>query len=179
MYVNPSDPHENIHNSMQYDLLHDQEYSHLRNKGFWEKCKELTPKKDADLHLELKKLPRIWVKMIPFEKLIKQSYPIHALNLRDDTEKLLCHHRLGHTCDQYLYNTHKYIDGVPKLSNTTYKVIDKRPTLIQANISKTPTGHGTTGVKTQPYQGLYIEFDFSGMTSDDNDQKNIYGGINC
>ena len=62
--------------------------------------------------------------MITFEKLLKQSYPIHALNLRDATEKLLWNQQLGHPCDQYLYNAHKYIYGVPNFSHFTSKVLE-------------------------------------------------------
>ena len=45
-------------------------------------------------------------------------------------------------------------------------------------MSKTPPGHGTTSVDTQPYQGLWINFYFYGMTSYDSDQKTIYELIN-
>ena len=81
MYLHPSDPHANIHNYTQYTMLHDSEVSHLCNKYFWGNGKELTSKKDTDLHLPLKTLPRIWVKMTPFEKLMKQYYPIYALHI--------------------------------------------------------------------------------------------------
>ena len=63
--------------------------------------------------------------MIPFDNFMKQSYPIHDLQLWADTEKLLCNQQLGHPCDQYLYNNHKYIDVVPKLSDPTSKVLDQ------------------------------------------------------
>ena len=92
--------------------------------------------------------------MIIFEKLTKKSYPIHALYLRDATEKLPRHQGLCHPCDQYLYKAHKYIDGSPKFSDTTSKVLDKFPTCIQDNMFKTPPGHGTTRIYTQPHQDL-------------------------
>ena len=79
--------------------------------SFGKSLRELFPK-DADLHIALKKLPRIWVNMITFEKLTKQYYPIHALHLLPSTKKLLQNHKIGHPCDQYLYNAQKYIDGV-------------------------------------------------------------------
>ena len=110
---------------MQYNLLHDSGFSHLCNKEFWEKWKELTSKKNTYLHLSLKILPKIWVKTIPFEKIMKQSYPINALHLWDATEKLLWHQQLVHPCDKYLYNSHKYIYGVQKFSDTTSKVLDQ------------------------------------------------------
>ena len=124
------------------------------NKDFWLKWRELTSKKDVDLHITLKNLPRSWVKMISFEKNYVKYYPIHALHLQSDTEKLLCNHLPGHPCYQYLYNSHKYIYGVPKFSNPTSRVLYQCPTFIQAKMSKTPPVHATTCVATQPYQGL-------------------------
>ena len=43
---------------------------------------------------------------------------------------------------------------------------------------KAPPVHGTTCVSTQQYQFLLIDFSFSGMTSDDSDQRTIYDVIN-
>ena len=45
-------------------------------------------------------------------------------------------------------------------------------------MSKTPPGHGTTRVTTQPYQVLSVDFAFLGMTSGYSDQKSIHEGIN-
>ena len=45
-------------------------------------------------------------------------------------------------------------------------------------MTKNPPGHGTTCVTTQLYQGISIDFSFSGMTSDDSEIKNIYKEIN-
>ena len=85
-------------------------------------------KKYVDLYLTLKILLRIWVKRIPLEKRIRQYYPIYTLHFRYATEKLLCNQILGHYFDQYLYNAHKYIDGVPNLRYTTSKVLEQCPT---------------------------------------------------
>ena len=82
--------------------------------------------------------------MFPFEKLTKQSYPIHFLQIQDDTEKRLWHQGPSHICDQYLYNAHKYIDRVPKFSDTISRVLDHCLTCIQDKMSKTPPGHGIT-----------------------------------
>ena len=109
---------------------------------------------------------------------MKQPYPIHALNLSAATEKLLWHQKIVHPCYQYLYNSHKYIYGVPNFSNATSKVLDQCPTCIQAKMSKTSPGHGTTRVDTQQYQGLSIDFYFSGMIYDDSDLNTIYEVIN-
>ena len=112
--------------------------------------------------------------MITFDKPMKQSYHIHALHPWDVFENLLWNHQLGHPCDQYLYNYHKYSDGVPKSRNSTYKLLYQYSTFIQASISKSPPGHGTARDATQPYQGLTIYFAFSVITSDESDQNNLY-----
>ena len=100
---------------------------------------------------------------------MKQYYPIHTLYLWDATDNLLWHQKLGRPCNKYLYNAHKYIYGVPKFSDTISKVLYQCPTFIQVKMSKNTPGYGTTHVSTQPYQGLFIGFDFSAMTSDDRD----------
>ena len=110
---------------------------------------------------------------------MKQYCRIHTLHLWDNTEELLWHHKLFYTWYQYLYNTRKYIYGVPKFSDSNYKVLDQWTTWIQANFYKTPHLHGTTLVATQPYQVLLIEFPLSWMNSDENDQNTIYEGINA
>ena len=43
---------------------------------------------------------------------IDKTIPVYAIKAK--TEKLLWHQRLGHPRDEYLYNAHKFIDGVPK-----------------------------------------------------------------
>ena len=185
-YLNPliipdlhsSDPHANIHNYIQYDLLHDSEFAYTCNKEFWRKWKELTPKKDSYLHLAIKKLTRSWFRMIPFGKIMIFLNPNHTLHLQDDTKKLLYYHQIGHNCYQYLYNFHKYIDGVPNFSNTTSKVLDQCLTCIQVKTYQNPPVHGTTRVSTQLYQGLSIDFAFYGIKSDEIYRKIIYKWIN-
>ena len=90
------------------------------------------------------------------------------------TQKLLWHHQLFRPCDQYLYNYHKYIDGVPNFGDTNSRVLDQCPTFIQAKIYKTPPGHGNTRVSTQSYQGISIDLYFYGTTYDDSYKKTIY-----
>ena len=109
---------------------------------------------------------------------MKQSYHIHALHLQDSTKKILWHQQLGHHCDKWLYNYHKYIYGVPKFIDNTYRVLDQCTNWIQYKMHKTPTDHGNTRVATQPYQGLSIDLPFSRITSDDSNRKNYYEGIN-
>ena len=128
----------------------------------------------------LKALPRAWVNSIDFHSIVDQhltphSVPVQAIKAK--TEKLLWHQRLGHPCDQYLYDAHKHIDGVPKFSKIT-TVLDQCPTCIQSKQTKTAPGRNTTQVATQPYQGLSIDFSFSGMSSKNTDRRADFEGIN-
>jgi hypothetical protein len=90
---------------------------------------------------------------------------------------LLWHQRLGDPCDEYLYNEHKFIDGVPKFARQT-PVLDQCPTCIQCKQTKNSPGKHTTRVANQPYQGLLIDFAFSGVKSSDSDRRKDYEGIN-
>ena len=110
-----------------------------------------------------------------FTNVVETAVPINAI--RAKTAKLLWHQRLGHPCDEYLYNAHKFIDGVPKFSQQT-SVLDQCPTCIQAKQSKQSPGKHSTRVATQPYQGLSIDFSFSGMKSANSDRRKNYEGIN-
>ena len=58
---------------------------------------------------ELKKA----LKHVLFRQHLMDAAPINALHVK--TEKMLWHQRLGHPCDEYLYNAHKTVNGVPKL----------------------------------------------------------------
>ena len=106
---------------------------------------------------------------------IDKSIPVYAIRSR--TEKLLWHQRLGHPCDEYLYNAHKYITGVPKFDRQT-SVLDQCPTCIQAKQTKVPARPHSTRVATQPYQGLSIDFCFTGTSSKDSNRRKDYKGIN-
>ena len=46
------------------------------------------------------------------KKIVDKTIPIYAIKAK--TEKLLWHQHLGHPCNKYLYNMHKFVTGVPK-----------------------------------------------------------------
>ena len=110
-----------------------------------------------------------------FKSVIETAVPMHSI--RAKTAKLLWHQRLGHPCDEYLYNAHKFIEGVPKFSRQT-SVLDQCPTCIRSKQTKESPSKHSTRVATQPYQGLSIDFSFSGVKSANSERRRDYEGIN-
>jgi hypothetical protein len=101
--------------------------------------------------------------------------PVLALSAR--TDRLLWHQRLGHPSDHYLYNAHRYIDGVPKFAHHD-PVLDLCPTCIRAKQTKSPAGPHSTRTATVPFQGLSIDFSFTGTASADASRADLYQGLN-
>ena len=121
-----------------------------------------------------------------------ETLPMHALYIKTRTERLLWHQRLGHPCDEYLYKAHTAIDGVPKFKSTT-SIFDNCPTCIRAKQTKNApnTPHAPLEQSREPnksfhqsrtakfpYQGLSIDFSFSGMSSKDSERRTNFEGIN-
>ena len=116
---------------------------------------------------------------------------LNAVYTKKATEKVLWHQRLGHPCDEYLFNTHKCIKGVPKLS-TISSVLNICPTCVWAKqtlaqqqeqgkgahpITSTVTTHSIKKAQ-RPYQGLSIDFSFAVVSSSNSKCQQDYEGIN-
>ena len=70
-------------------------------------------------------------------------------------------------------NIHLHVDGVPNLSNTKFYYLQKCAICLTENLAKSPAGHiSLQELLTWAYQGLYIDFRFSGCIS-----KDKYGNI--
>jgi hypothetical protein len=98
-------------------------------------------------------------------------------NIKAATERLLWHQRLGHPSDYYLYNAHKHMKGVPKFKHMD-PILDRCPTCIRAKQTKEPAGPNTTRIASNPYQGLSIDFSFSGTKSKNEERQRDYKGLN-
>ena len=48
----------------------------------------------------------------PFRELVAQSISVNKIRVK--TERILWQQQLGHSCDEYLYSAHKFIDDVLK-----------------------------------------------------------------
>ena len=127
----------------------------------------------AKLSDEMKHLPCSF-HHLPFHEYIQRNTPIHSLKAA--TERMLWHQRLGHPSDHYLYNAHKHVDGVPQFRHET-PVLETCPTCIRAKQTKEPAGKNTTRVATIPYQGLSVDFSFSGTKSKDKQREADYLGL--
>ena len=106
---------------------------------------------------------------------IESEFLIHRLNTH--TERLLWHQRLCHASDEYVYNAHNHIDGIPKFSHQD-PILDLCPTCIAAKLRKQPRSHDPSRKATVPWQGLGIDFAFTGQASKNTKRKDTYTGIN-
>ena len=105
---------------------------------------------------------------------VVDEYRLHHLGVR--AERLLWHQRLGHCSDNYLYHAHAHIDGVPEFKHHE-GVLDQCPACIQGKMKKRAAGHVSTKKATRPWQGLSIDFAFTGQRSKNSDRTKFYQGL--
>lgn len=106
---------------------------------------------------------------------IESEFKLHKLSVR--SERLLWHQRLGHCSDNYLYNAHNHILGVPSFKHHD-PVLEQCPTCLAAKMKKRAPGHASTMKATTPWQGLSIDFAFTGQASKDKSRAAAYKGFN-
>jgi len=110
---------------------------------------------------EMTKLPTQF-HLLPFHEYIQSNTPVSTIKAA--TERLLWYQRLGHPSDCYLFNAHRHADGVQRFPHMD-RVLDICPTCIRSKQTKNAAGGNTTRTAEQPYQGLSINFSFSGTHS--------------
>jgi hypothetical protein len=109
---------------------------------------------------------------LPFHEYTGASTPVNALNKK--AEALLWHQRLIHCGPNSLKDIHNHVDGVPNLSSFKFDDLLKCPTCLKTNLTKSAAGRKSLrDTVTRPYQGLYIDFAFSGKISRDKNGKII------
>ena len=71
--------------------------------------------KHQQLNEALRNVPQMFknVNISGLKHIIDKTIPVYAIKAK--TEKPLWHQRLGHPCDEYLYNAHKFIMEYPNL----------------------------------------------------------------
>jgi hypothetical protein len=85
--------------------------------------------------------------------------------------------RLGHPSDSYLYAAHKHIDGVPQFKKRD-PILESCPICLFAKLKKSSPGSNGTRKATVPWQGLSIDFAFTGQRSKDKACAATYRGLN-
>ena len=85
---------------------------------------------------------------------------------------MLWHQCLIHLSPATLKSAYKYCDGIPNISNFAFDDIKNCPMCIKENMRKNAASkRSLTESVTRPYQGLFIDFGFSGFISYDKDGK--------
>jgi len=116
---------------------------------------------ETQLREEMANLPAQF-HSLPFHEYIQANTPVSTIKAA--TERLLWHQRLGHPSDYYQFNAHRHADGVPRFPHMDH-VLDICPTCIHSKQTKNAAGGNSTRTAEQPYQGLSINFSFSGTHS--------------
>jgi hypothetical protein len=164
-----------IYNSKQKGLQDDPIFQADCKRKHLELIYNHQQKQHINLMSILEALPGEYHKAIinlPFHEYTGASTPINALN--KEAEALLWHQRLIHCGHHSLKDIHNHVDGVPNLSSFKFDDLLKCPTCLKTNLTKSPPGHKSLrDTVTRPYQGLYIDFAFSGKISRDKNGKII------
>lgn len=168
------DPAATVNNSLEKAKQNDPVFRRAIKEAAIKAVYDYQEKKFEELFSELEPLPScVRSKHLEdLQTLIKKAVPIQAI--RQETETMLWHQRLGHIHGEALANAHRHIDGVPKLSRCD-SVIYNCPTCIQAKMTKSSAGPNSTRTATRPYQGLSIDFSFSGVESSKKDREDFVG----
>ena len=131
--------------------------------------------KFKNLQSELASVPSMYHD-VPFHDIIYAYTPIHALTVK--TERKLWHQRLCHMHPDIIQNAHKFVDGVPEFKGEPISPeLDKCTTCIKSKFTKVSPGPGLQP-PTIPYQGLAMDFSFSGVVSKDKSRRQDIEGLN-
>jgi hypothetical protein len=103
--------------------------------------------------------------------------PLFIHHVTTSTERMLWHQRFGHPSDYYLYHAQRFVEGVPRFKHH-HPVLERCPTGIQAKQRKEPAGPNSTKRATNNYQGLSIDFTFSGTHSKNTCRSRDNVGLN-
>ena len=114
------------------------------------------------------------------EKFHKLSFHIWSLNntpinaSREEAHEMLWYQRLIHLSPVTSRKAHLHCDGIPNLSKLRFDNITKCTTFLKANQTKsTQSTRSLMESVSHPYQGLFIDFRFSGRISKDKEGKVI------
>ena len=170
----PHPPRATPYNSLEQALSHDEQFAKNCFTATVNKIHVFQKRVHDHITKHMHQLPC----ELPNHSVNDWTFGATPINvIKAQTQRLLWHQRLGHINDDYLYNAHKFIDGIPKFKHND-PILDKCPTCIQSKQTKTPAGPNTTRTAEHPFQGLSIDFSFSGTKSKDTNRTQDYEGIN-
>jgi len=159
--VSPDSDNATVHNSSVLAMQADPAFAKECEKAALCAMCGHQEAKSHKLREEMSKLHASFYSL-PFCEHIQQNTPVSAI--KTSTERLLWHQRLCHPSDCCLHNAHNHVDGVPSFQHMD-RILDVCPTCIRAKPTKEPASPNTTRTATQPYQGLSVDFSFSGTRS--------------
>jgi len=164
-----------IYNSKEMALRNDPVFKSKCKSKHLELIYNHQQKQHVKLMSILESLPEQYYKAcinLPFHEYTGASTLVNALN--KEAEALLWHQRLIHCGAHSMKDIHNHVDGVPNLSSFKLDDLSKCPTCIKTNLTKLAAGKKSLrATVTQPYQGLFIDFAFSGKISRDKNGKVI------
>ena len=102
---------------------------------------------------------------LPFHEYFAKTIPIATLNKK--AKAILWHQHLIHCGSHSLKSASLYVDGVPNLSAFNFDDILKCPTCLKTNLTKNFRKKSLRDSVERPYQGLFIDFAFSGKVKRD------------
>jgi len=159
--LNPSDPKATPATSSILALESDPKFAKKCRKATTLAIHGYHEAVEAQLRKEMAKLPTQF-HALPFHEHIQSNTLVSTLKAA--TERLLWHQRLGHPSNYNLFNAHRHADGVPRFPHMD-RVLDICPTCVRSKQTKNAAGGNPARTAEQPYQGLSIDFSFSGTRS--------------
>ena len=164
-----SNPTANIFNSREKAYQDDEDFRRKCNL----KSSQLIYEHQQQEHLKLVSV--LEQTPIRFHKLLSHQWIANNTQvnaLTDQAHEMIWHQRLIHLSPATLQNTHKYVEGIPNLSNFRLNDVKNCPTCIKANMRKNSAGkRSLSKTVLHPYQGLFIDFGSSGKLSFDKEGK--------
>ena len=158
-------------NSLEYAVKHDPTFKLKCDLKSYEAIYDYQQSQHLKLMQILESVPQKYHRL-PFHHWIARNTPVHALT--NKAHEVLWHQRLIHLSPQTLKDAYKHVDGIPNLSKFEFDDIDNCSTCSKANMRKrSPGKRSLSDSVTRPYQGLFIDFGFSGRISFDKDGKVI------
>ena len=162
--LDKNDPKATVYNSLEKAKSDDPKFAKKVAAQSLKLIYDYMQEKHIELMSCLESLPEEY-HTLPFHKYLAKTIPISALN--KEAEAMLWHQRLIHCGSHSLKNASTYVDGVPNLAAFKFDDVLKCPTCLKTNLTKRSGKSTLRDTVDRPYQGLFIDFAFSGKVKRD------------